>query len=71
MGLPALRLRGFFLAVTTLAFAMATSAYLLNVQHFSWVPDPNTVVTRPQLFGAINLDVAARPTTTSASACWP
>jgi branched-chain amino acid transport system permease protein len=55
VGLPALRLRGFFLAVTTLAFAMATSAYLLNVQYFSWVPDPETVVIRPHLFGGISL----------------
>jgi branched-chain amino acid transport system permease protein len=55
VGLPALRLRGFFLAVTTLAFAMATSAYLLNLQYFSWVPDPNTVVIRPRLFGGISL----------------
>ncbi len=55
VGLPALRLRGFFLAVTTLAFAMATSAYLLNIQYFSWVPDPNTVVIRPNLFGGISL----------------
>jgi branched-chain amino acid transport system permease protein len=55
VGLPALRLRGFFLGVTTLAFAMATSAYLLNIQYFSWVPDPNTVVIRPHLFGAISL----------------
>jgi branched-chain amino acid transport system permease protein len=55
VGLPALRLRGFFLAVTTLAFAMATSAYLLNIQYFSWVPDPNTVVIRPHLFGGIGL----------------
>jgi branched-chain amino acid transport system permease protein len=55
VGLPALRLRGFFLAVTTLAFAMATSAYLLNIQYFSWVPDPNTVVIRPHLFGGISL----------------
>jgi branched-chain amino acid transport system permease protein len=55
VGLPALRLRGFFLGVTTLAFAMATSAYLLNVQYFSWVPDPETVVTRPRLFGGISL----------------
>jgi branched-chain amino acid transport system permease protein len=55
VGLPALRLRGFFLAVTTLAFAMATSAYLLNIQYFSWVPDPNTVVIRPHLFGRISL----------------
>jgi len=55
VGLPALRLRGFFLAVTTLAFAMAASAYLLNIQYFSWVPDPNAVVIRPHLFGGIGL----------------
>ena len=55
VGLPALRMRGFFLAVTTLAFAMATSAYLLNIQYFSWVPDPNAVVIRPHLFGRISL----------------
>lgn len=55
VGLPALRLRGFFLAVTTLAFAMAASAYLLNIQYFSWVPDSNTVVIRPHLFGVISL----------------
>ena len=55
VGLPALRLRGFFLAVTTLAFAMATSAYLLNIEYFSWAPDPDTVVIRPRLFGGISL----------------
>jgi branched-chain amino acid transport system permease protein len=55
VGLPALRLRGFFLAVTTLAFAMATSAYLLNIQHFSWAPDPNSVIIRPHLFGGISV----------------
>jgi branched-chain amino acid transport system permease protein len=55
VGLPALRLRGFFLAVTTLAFAMAASAYLLNIQYFSWAPDPNSVVIRPHLFGGISL----------------
>ena len=55
VGLPALRLRGFFLAVTTLAFAMAASAYLLSIQYFSWAPDPSSVVIRPRLFGGINL----------------
>jgi branched-chain amino acid transport system permease protein len=55
VGLPALRLRGFFLAVTTLAFAMAASAYLLNIQYFSWAPDPNSVVIRPRLFGGVSL----------------
>lgn len=55
VGLPALRLRGFFLAVTTLGFALATSSYLLNVEHFSWVPDPSSVVGRPPLFGHVDL----------------
>ena len=55
VGLPALRLRGLFLAVTTLAFSMATSSYFLNVQHFSWVPDPSATITRPKLFGVIDL----------------
>jgi branched-chain amino acid transport system permease protein len=55
VGLPALRLRGLFLAVTTLAFSMATSSYFLNIQHFSWVPDPTATITRPKLFGVIDL----------------
>lgn len=38
VGLPALRLRGLYLAVTTLAFALATTRYLLNPQFFHWVP---------------------------------
>jgi branched-chain amino acid transport system permease protein len=53
VGLPALRLRGLFLAVTTLAFAMATSSVLLNRKYFGWVP--NKRVDRPKLFGAIDL----------------
>lgn len=38
VGLPAMRLRGIHLAVSTLAFALATVQYLLNPQFFSWVP---------------------------------
>src|SRR5690606_23916107 len=38
VGLPALRLRGLYLAVTTLAFAMATTRYFLNPAYFEWVP---------------------------------
>lgn len=38
VGLPALRLRGLYLAVTSLAFALATTRYLLNPQFFGWVP---------------------------------
>ena len=53
VGLPALRLRGLFLAVTTLAFAMATTSFLLSEKHFSWVPTERVV--RPKLFGAFDI----------------
>ena len=53
---PRCALRGLFLAVTTLAFAMATSAYFLNVAALlvgarSRAPS----ITRPKLFGVIDL----------------
>jgi branched-chain amino acid transport system permease protein len=54
VGLPALRLRGLYLAVTTLAFALAASRYLLNPTFFSWVPAD--AVERPDLFGQWSLD---------------
>ena len=36
--MPALRLRGLYLAVTTFAFALATTSFLLNDEWFGWVP---------------------------------
>jgi branched-chain amino acid transport system permease protein len=54
VSIPTLRLRGFFPAVTTLAFAMATTNYLLNPQYFSWVPVNR--LARPHLFGTLNLN---------------
>ena len=45
IGLPALRIKGLFLAVTTLAFSVATSTWVLR---FGWVPDQ---VTRPAFLG--------------------
>jgi len=54
VGLPALRLPGLFLAVTTLAFALATSNWLLNRKHAGWIPGGR--IGRPPLFGAIPLD---------------
>jgi branched-chain amino acid transport system permease protein len=54
VSLPTLRLRGFFPAVTTLAFAMASTNYLLNPQYFSWVPVNR--IARPNLFGTFNLN---------------
>ena len=53
VSLPTLRLRGFFPAVTTLAFAMATTRYLLNPTYFGWIPDQR--VTRPPLFGRVDV----------------
>jgi ABC-type branched-subunit amino acid transport system ATPase component/ABC-type branched-subunit amino acid transport system permease subunit len=38
VGVPTLRLRGLYLAVTTFALALATTSYLLNDDFFGWVP---------------------------------
>ena len=47
VGLPALRIRGLFLAVTTLALAIVVNGYLLNTNYFpKWVPNG---VVRPVL----------------------
>ena len=54
VGLPALRIQGLFLAVTTLAFAIALDSYFLNFNNF-----PNLLpqsVERPLLFERFDLD---------------
>lgn len=51
LGLPALRIRGFFLAVTTLAFAVTTSSFVLRI---GWLA-PDGIVDRPQLLGRVDL----------------
>jgi branched-chain amino acid transport system permease protein len=53
VGIPALRLPGLMLAVTTFAFALAVYSYFLNREFFDWVP----VDVRPErepLFGRID-----------------
>ncbi len=57
VGLPALRVRGLFLAVTTLAFAVTASNYLLDPKKFSWIPTRR--IDRPPLFGRIDLEPQA------------
>jgi branched-chain amino acid transport system permease protein len=53
VGLPALRIRGLFLAVTTLAFAVALDQYVLNFNNFpDLIP---TDVGRPLLFERFDL----------------
>lgn len=49
LGLPTLRMEGVFVAVTTLAFGLAVSGYLLDRAQFSWIPG-NELAT-PTLFG--------------------
>lgn len=54
LGLPALRIRGPFLAVVTLAFAVALDSYFLNPNNFpDWVPQQ---VVRPVLWGRFDLE---------------
>jgi branched-chain amino acid transport system permease protein len=53
VGLPTLRLNGIFVAVTTLAFALATSGYLLDRSQFGWIP--KFQIGTPSLFG-VQLD---------------
>ncbi len=53
VGLPALRFRGLQLAVTTFAFALATTAYLLDRAYFDWIPRQR--VERLPLFGRIDV----------------
>jgi ABC-type branched-subunit amino acid transport system ATPase component/ABC-type branched-subunit amino acid transport system permease subunit len=53
LGLPALRVSGQFLAVTTLAFAVAMELYFLNPANYAeWLP---AAYERPELWGALEL----------------
>jgi ABC-type branched-subunit amino acid transport system ATPase component/branched-subunit amino acid ABC-type transport system permease component len=57
LGIPALRIRGPFFAVTTLAFAAATGTFFLNEEFFPWlVPDGSVRVARPVLFNKFDLE---------------
>jgi branched-chain amino acid transport system permease protein len=48
IGIPALRVRGLFLAVSTFAFALAVRVVLFNKDYFSWLQP--TDIERPSLF---------------------
>src|SRR5207247_5266364 len=47
LGLPALRIRGLFLAVVTLAFSAAVAALLFDERYFGWLQPTN--IRRPTL----------------------
>jgi len=53
VALPSLRWRGIFLAVTTLAFALASTNYLLNPTVATWIPTDD--VARRPLLGIFDL----------------
>ena len=53
IGLPALRIRGLFLAVTTLAFAVTAETYLLQQRYFPWFIEKR--IRRPALWGRLSL----------------
>jgi branched-chain amino acid transport system permease protein len=56
IGIPALRIRGPFLAVATLGLAITTSSFFLDPHYFPWfVIDKRLIVTRPVLFGKFDL----------------
>jgi len=54
IGLPALRMQGPFLAVTTLAFGVSVSTYFLASNNLPWFVTPQ--ISRPTVFGADILD---------------
>jgi len=57
IGLPALRIQGLYLAVTTLAFALAVQVYALNPLYFHrFLPNNVQSISRPLLYGRYSID---------------
>jgi branched-chain amino acid transport system permease protein len=57
IGLPALRIQGLYLAVTTLAFALAVQAYALSPTFFHrFLPNNLQDVQRPLLYGRYSIE---------------
>lgn len=50
VGLPALRIRGLFLAVSTVAFGLLVGTVVLNENYFGWLL-PTDRIERPEVFG--------------------
>ncbi len=58
VGVPALRLRGLYLAVTTFAFGLSVEYWLLSDRFFGWFPSER--FERPPLFGRIDVSTPTR-----------
>ena len=59
VGLPALRLQGLYLAVTTLAFGLSVTSWLLSDRFFGWPPIGKRLQVSP-LFGRLDIDTPTR-----------
>ena len=56
IGLPALRISGMYLALTTLAFAITVQQYFLSRHYFGgFLPTQRQVIERPYLYGRYSL----------------
>lgn len=56
LGVPALRVKGLFLAVTTLAFAVNMQSYFLDRRYFGWIlPEESNSVLRPVIWKRIDV----------------
>ena len=60
VGIPALRLRGLYLAVTTFAFGLSVEYWLLSDRFFGWFPASDERFERPPLFGRIDVSTPTR-----------
>ena len=61
IGLPALRIQGLFLAVTTLAFGFSVQNFVLEREFFGWLlPEDFQFVERPMLYGTFDIDTDTR-----------
>ncbi len=60
VGIPSLRFHGPFLAVTTLAFALAVSGTLLNPTVATWIPTASRSTSWRPLFGVWSLNGPAQ-----------
>ncbi len=61
IGLPALRIQGLFLAVTTLAFAFTVQNFVLRREWFAWlVPGDNKFADRPHLYEHFDLTTTSK-----------
>lgn len=60
VGVPALRLRGLYLAVTTFAFGLAVQFWLLSDRFFGWFPKSDQRFDRLPLFGRVDVSTPTR-----------